>query len=83
MRWQEVEAEAPGFVAIYRYLDAPHLRVSFANDFSRRLEPQPGMKLVYARTNLESDRDQVKKLYLGYSDGASVFLTWPDYLSRS
>jgi hypothetical protein len=72
--WQEVEAEPPGFVVIYRYRDAPHLRVSFANDFSKRLEPQPGMKLVYARTNIESDRDQVKKLYLGYSDDVSVFL---------
>jgi len=74
MRWQEVEAEPPGFVVIYRYRDAPHLRVSFANDFSKRLEPQPGMKLVYAKTNIESDRDQVKKLYIGYSDDVSVFL---------
>jgi len=74
MRWQEVEAEAPGFVVIYRYRDAPHLRVSFANDFSKRLEPQPGMKLVYAKTTIDSDRDQVKKLYIGYSDDVSVFL---------
>jgi hypothetical protein len=48
--------------------------VSFATDFSKRLEPQPGMKLVYARTTIESDRDQVKKLYIGYSDDVSVFL---------
>jgi hypothetical protein len=48
--------------------------VSFATDFSKRLEPQPGMKLVYARTTIESDRDQVKKLYVGYSDEVSVFL---------
>jgi hypothetical protein len=74
MRWQEVEAEPPGFVVIYRYREAPHLRVTFANDFSRRLEPQPGMKLVYARTTIESDRDQVRKLYLGYSDDVSLFL---------
>jgi hypothetical protein len=74
MNWQEVEAEPPGFVVIYRYRDAPHLRVSFANDFSKRLEPQPGMKLIYARTNLESDREQVKKLFIGYSDDVSVFV---------
>ena len=72
--WQDVEAEPPGFVVLYRYFDAPHLRVSFATDFSKRLEPQPGMKLVYARTTIESDRDQVKKLYIGYSDDVSVFL---------
>ena len=53
---------------------SPHLKVSFANDFSKRLEPQPGMKVVYARTSIESDRDQVKKLYIGYSDDVSVFL---------
>jgi hypothetical protein len=74
IRWQDVEAEPPGFVVIYRYREAPHLRVSFANDFSKRLEPQPGTKLVYARTTIDSDRDQVKRLYIGYSDEVSVFL---------
>src|SRR6185369_6371190 len=74
MAWQQVEAEAPGLVAINRYRDSPHPRVSFANDFSKRLEPQPGMRVVYARTRIESDRAQVKKLYIGYSDDVSVFL---------
>lgn len=74
MRWQEVEAEPPGFVVLYRYREAPHPRVTFANDFSKRLEPQPGMKVVYARANIDSDRDQVKKLYIGYSDDVSLFL---------
>jgi hypothetical protein len=32
------------------------------------------MKMLYARTNIESDRDQVKKLEIGYSDEVSVFL---------
>ncbi len=72
--WQAVEAEPPGLVNLYRYREAPHLRVSFAKDFSKRLEPQPGMKLVYARTTIESERDQVKKLSIGYSDDVSVFL---------
>lgn len=72
--WQSVEAEPPGFVVIYRYREAPHIRVSFADDFSKRLEPQPGMKLVYARTTIESARAEVKKLEIGYSDDVSVFL---------
>jgi hypothetical protein len=72
--WQDVEAEPPGFVVINRHRDSPHPRVTFANDFSKRLEPQPGMKVVYARTRIDSDRDQVKKLSLGYSDEVSVFL---------
>ena len=72
--WQDVEAEAPGFVVLYRYREAPHPRVSFASDFSKRLEPQPGMKVVYARTPIDSEREQVKKVYIGYSDDVSVFL---------
>jgi hypothetical protein len=74
IKWQDVEAEPPGFVVIYRYREAPHPRVTFQGDFSRRLEPQPGMKVVYARATINSDRDQVKKLFIGYSDDVSVFL---------
>lgn len=74
IRWQAVEAEPPGIVAINRYRESPHPRVSFANDFSKRLEPQPGMQVVYARTDIHVDHAQVKKLYLGYSDEVCVFL---------
>ncbi len=74
IRWQDVAAEPPGFVVINRYRESPQIRVSFANDFSKRLEPQPGMKVVYARTIIDSDRDQVKKLSIGYSDDVCVFL---------
>jgi hypothetical protein len=74
MPWQEVEAEPPGLVPINRYRESPHPRVSFANDPSKRLEPQPGTKVVYARTRIESDRARVRKLHIGYSDEVSVFL---------
>jgi len=74
IKWEDIQAEPPGFVVLYRYRQAPRLRVTFANDFSKRLEPQPGSKVIYARTMIESDRDQVKKLSFGYSDDVSVFL---------
>ena len=74
IQWQNVEAEPPGFVVLYRYREAPHPRVTFQSDFSTRLQPQPGMKVIYARTTIDSDRDQVKKLEIGYSDDVSVFL---------
>jgi hypothetical protein len=74
MRWQEVTAEPPGFVVISRYRKAPDLIPTFARDFSKRLEPQKGMQLVYARTTIVSGRDDVKKLNIGYSDDVSVFL---------
>ena len=74
IQWQDVEAEPPGLVVLYRYRDAPHPRVTFQSDFSTRLQPQPGMKVLYARTNIDSDRDQLKKLEIGYSDDVTVFL---------
>ena len=74
MTWQEVTAEAPGLVNVNRYRDSPHPRVSFANDFSKRLEPQPGAKMVYAKATIPSERDEVRKLAIGYSDEVSVFL---------
>jgi hypothetical protein len=74
IQWQDVTAEPPGFVLLYRYREAPHPRVTFQGDFSKRLEAQPGMKVLYARTQIVSEREQVKKLELGYSDDVSVFL---------
>lgn len=74
IQWQDVEAEPPGFVVLYRYREAPHPRVTFQSDWATRLQPQPGMKVLYARTNIESSRDQTKKLEIGYSDDVSVFL---------
>jgi hypothetical protein len=73
-KWQDVEAEPPGFVVINRYRESPQFKRSYDDDFSKRLEPQPGMRVVYARTTIDSDRDQVKRLNIGYSDAASVFL---------
>jgi hypothetical protein len=72
--WQAVEAEPPGLVAVYRYRPAPHPRVTFQTDWSTRLTPQPGTKLIYARTAITARREEVRKLELGYSDEVSVFL---------
>jgi hypothetical protein len=74
IQWQDVEAEPPGLVVLQRYREAPHPQVSFQGDFSKRLEPQPGIKVLYAKTTIDSDRDQVKRLEIGYSDEVSVFL---------
>jgi len=74
IKWEDVEAEPPGFVPINRYRPSPHPRVTFASDFSKRLEPQTGMQMVYAKTIIASDRDQTKKLEIGYSDDVTVFL---------
>jgi len=72
--WQDVEAEPPGLVLVNRYRESPHPRVSFANDWTKRFEPQPGMQVVYARAFIDADRDETRKLQVGYSDDVSVFL---------
>lgn len=72
--WQKVEAEPPGFVVINRYRDSPHPRVTFQGDFSKRLDPQPGMQVVYAKTTISSDSDRLARLAVGYSDEVRVFL---------
>ena len=74
MKWEKVEAEPPGLVPLNRYRESPHPRVTFQRDFSTRLDPQPGKRVVFARTEINSDRDQVKKLMLGYSDEVVVYL---------
>jgi hypothetical protein len=74
IQWQDVEAEAPGIVVLQRYREAPHPHVTFQSDFSTRLQPQPGTKVLYAKTMITSDRDEVRKLELGYSDEVSLFL---------
>ena len=48
--------------------------MTFQRDFSTRLQPQPGIKVLYARTTIDAEREQVKKLEIGYSDDVSVFL---------
>ena len=74
IRWEDVDAEAPGFVVVNRHRDSPHPRVTFQTDFSKRLDPQPGTRVVYARTTIVAERDETRKLSLGYSDDVSVFL---------
>jgi hypothetical protein len=74
MKWQDVKAQPPGLVVINRYRDAPGITATFEKNFSTRLAPQKGMKVVYATTTIASPRDEVRKLNIGYSDDVSVFL---------
>lgn len=74
MQWDAVEAEPPGFVVINRYRESPQITATFEKDWSTRLDPQPGMKVIYARATIASDRDEIRKFQIGYSDEVSVFL---------
>lgn len=67
--WQPVTVEPPGMVMIDRYRGNPS-----AGPRTPVSGPVPGRKVVFARAVIMSDRDQVKKMNLGYSDEVTVYL---------
>jgi hypothetical protein len=73
LKWQSVGVETPGMVVIDRYRRGPSRLVSF-NDPARRVGARPERRVVFARTFIYSEREQVKRMSLGYSDEATVFL---------
>jgi hypothetical protein len=73
MKWQPVAVEAPGMVVIDRYRRSPSI-VRFFAEPSERTGKREGRKAVFAKATIYSDRDQVTKMSLGYSDEATLFL---------
>lgn len=83
MKWQPVGVEEPGMVVIDRYRRSPDKGGVF-NDPAKRVGARPERKAVFARATLYSDRDQLKKMSLGYSDEVTVFLNGrPLFTGRS
>ena len=83
MKWERVGVETPGMVVIDRYRRGPN-KGQFFTGPSERLGARPGRKVVLARTTIYSDRDQIKKMSLGYSDEVTVFLNGqPMFTGRS
>ncbi|HJQ67668.1 MAG TPA: hypothetical protein VKA70_01765 [Blastocatellia bacterium] len=73
MKWQQVSAEPPGMVVIDRYRRSPSI-VRFFADPAERVGKREGRKVVFARAAIYSERDQVAKLNIGYSDEVTIFL---------
>ncbi|HEV7428856.1 MAG TPA: family 16 glycoside hydrolase [Thermoanaerobaculia bacterium] len=83
MTWQAVGVEVPGMVVIDRYRRGPDLLPPFA-DPQTRVGARPQRGVVFARTTINSDRDQVTRMSFGYSDEATVFLNGrPLFTGRS
>lgn len=83
MKWERVGVETPGMVVIDRYRKGPN-KVEFFTDPSQRVGARPNRKVVFARTTLYSDRDQIKRMSLGYSDEVTLFLNGqPVFTGRS
>jgi hypothetical protein len=72
MKWQKVQADGPGMLVINRYRRSPNIDTPERADRIRG--PVAGSKVVFARTTIRSDRDQFRKMKLGYSDEVVVYL---------
>jgi hypothetical protein len=64
--------EAPGMVLINRYRRSPNILPPDAHD--RMRGDMTGAKVVFAKTIIHSDREQLRKLSLAYSDEVVVYL---------
>ena len=72
LNWEKVSAEPPGMVVINRFRRSPNVDTPEREDRIRGL--MPGAKFVFARTKIHSDRDQVLRMKIGYSDEVVLFL---------
>ncbi len=83
MKWETVGVEPPGMLVINRYRRSAATVPLFSNP-SERTGKREGRKVVFARATIYSDRDQVKRMSLGYSDEVTVFLnSRPVFTGRS
>jgi hypothetical protein len=81
LEWSTVHAEpwkmsgnkALGLVLINRYRRGPNVPTP-ADPQVTMSGRAPGSKVVFARTFVESDRAELRRLHFGYSDGVVVFL---------
>lgn len=90
LTWQKVEAEPTGIVLITRYRVSPIASVPVdsathaVNADSVMGGHVRGTKVVFARTTLESPRDEIRRLRFAYSDGITIYLNGqPLYLGMN
>ena len=83
LAWQPVRAEREGIVVIGRYRRDPNV------EGERPLRDGParmtaGTQVVFARNTIVSDRDVIRKMWVGYSDDIVVYLNGrPLYAGRN
>lgn len=78
--WQKIRVEPTGIVLVNRYRVAPIVTVPF-DSVTREVNVDSVMggrvrntKVVYARTTIQADRDELRRMQFGYSDGMTIFL---------
>ena len=80
LTWEKVRAEPTGVVLINRYRVAPIAGVPF-DTVTRDVDADSvmrgrvrGTRVVYARTDLQAARDELRRMQFGYSDGIVIYL---------
>jgi hypothetical protein len=79
MTWEKVHVEAPGFVLVNRYRRSPATSIprdpATGVPLADRIMggPVAGAKVVLARTMIQSDRDQIRRMLIGYTNGIEVY----------
>jgi len=78
LKWEKVQAESPGMVAVMRYRRDPNVippqDPPGAASGTASSALVPGSKFVFAKTTIHSEADEMRKLKIGYSDKVIVFL---------
>lgn len=79
LAWQRVQTEPEGFVLVNRYREAPVGGVPTDSTgavladsvMTGRIE---GSRIVYARTTVTADRDEIRRLQYTYANGVVIYL---------
>ncbi len=72
LTWDSVRAEPPGLVLVNRYRVSPSIGAP-ADEDSVLHGRVAGSKVVFARVTIDSDRDRLRLLHVGYSDNVVVY----------
>lgn len=80
LAWEKIAAEPTGLVLVNRYrvtpiagvpVDSVTHAVNVDSVMGGRVR---GTKVVFARTTLESTRDEIRRMQFGFSDGITIYL---------
>ena len=80
LHWDRVHVEEQGFVLVNRYRRTPNATIPIDRTTGEPLVDSimgnrvAGSKVVFARATIVADRAGLRRLLLGYSDGAVVYL---------
>ncbi len=79
LTWQPVEGEPEGFVLLNRYREAPVGGVPRDSTGAVLVDSVmtgklAGGRIVYARTTITAERDEIRRLHYTYSNGTVIYL---------